>query len=280
MGKRVKTEKTVTTLDLGYERTYQAQTPEGCGLLIGKMHGIGSRSSQQDSFGISELKEDVVQEKGALAILADGMGGMSGGEKASMAAVISCLHYFDSHDMGESLPESLVEMAENANREVNEILENGGEQGGSTLVAALVRDRELFWLSIGDSRLFLWRDGKLTQISRDHNYAADLQEQVEAGEISQEEALSDPQRAALTSYIGIECLEKMDYSTEPLALFDGDRILLVSDGVYNTLTVEEIEVSMQFPTGKAMMHMEMQIEAKRKKNQDNYTAVMLEVYGE
>lgn len=273
--KRLKGKKEEVTLDLGYEKNYLTEMPAECGLTIGKAHGIGKRSRQQDSFGISDLKEEVIAEKGILAILADGMGGLSDGEKASMATVISCLNYFDTHDMDEDISEYLVSMAENANREVREAL--GGRSGasGSTLAAALVKEKKLFWLSVGDSRIFLYRDGILEQLSKDHNYAAQLQEKVKTGEITPEEALNDPQKNALTSYIGISLLEEIDYNT--VALREDDRILLMSDGAYNSLTEEEMIESMQFPVGKSMMRIGMQIEGKRKKNQDNYTALILEI---
>lgn len=272
-----KKRKTAVTVDLGYEKTYQVETPETCGVLIGKLHGIGMRSEQQDSFGISELKAEAIEKKGIFAILADGMGGLSGGERASMATVISCLHYFETHDMGESTSKEMLEMARNANSEVREVL--GAENGasGSTLAAVFIREETLFWMTVGDSRIFLYRDYALTQLNRDHNYAARLQEKVEAGEITQQEALEDPQKNALTSYIGIRRLEEIDGNEEALTLAGGDRILLLSDGVYNSVTEEEILESMQLPLARGMMNLGMQVEGKRKKNQDNYTAIVLEI---
>lgn len=272
-----KKRKTAVTVDLGYEKTYQVETPETCGVLIGKLHGIGMRSEQQDSFGISELKAEAIEKKGIFAILADGMGGLSGGERASMATVISCLHYFETHDMGESTSKEMLEMARNANSEVREVL--GAENGasGSTLAAVFIREETLFWMTVGDSRIFLYRDYVLTQLNRDHNYAARLQEKVEAGEITQQEALEDPQKNALTSYIGIRRLEEIDGNEEALTLAGGDRILLLSDGVYNSVTEEEILESMQLPLARGMMNLGMQVEGKRKKNQDNYTAIVLEI---
>lgn len=279
MGKRIRKrarKRKDITLDLGYEKTYRIETPEECNVLIGKVHGIGGRSKQQDSFGISDLKEEAIRERGILAVLADGMGGLADGERASMATVISCLNYFETHE-GELDEQTMVSMAENANIEVKEVLGSSSGSSGSTLAAAHVKENELRWLSIGDSRIFLYRDGELTQISKDHNYAADLQAKVEAGDITLEEALCDPQKNALTSYIGIDILEKIDYSMEPLVLFEGDRIILMSDGVYNTLTEDEIIESMQFPLTRSMMHLGRLVEGKREKNQDNYTAIIMEI---
>ncbi len=275
--KRKREKETEATIDLGYEKTYQIETPEGCGIGIGKLHGIGRRNQQQDAFGTSELKEEVIESKGVLAILADGMGGLSDGEKASMATVISCLNYFETHNMDEETPACFVEMAKNANMEVKEVLGSASGSSGSTLAAALVKERKIFWVSVGDSRVFLWRDGELTQISQDHNYAAQLREMVEAGDVDEEDANSDPQRNALTSYIGISSLEQIDYNEEAIEAESGDRILLLSDGVYNSVTEEELADSMQLPLSRAMMRVGMQVEEKRKKNQDNYTAIVLEI---
>ncbi len=282
MGKRFgilkqKKKEMSPTLDLGYEKTYLIETPENCGVRIGKLHGIGKRNKQQDAFGISDLKEEVIESKGILAILADGMGGLSDGEKASMATVISCLNYFEMHDMDEETPVRFVDMAENANREVKEVLGSASGSSGSTLAAALVRNGKIFWVSVGDSRIFLYRDGQLSQVSKDHNYAAQLLEMAEAGEMDEEEALNDPQRNALTSYIGIRFLEKIDYNEEALEAESGDRILLLSDGVYNSVTEEEMIKSMKLPLARAMMQLGMQVEEKRKRNQDNYTAIVLEI---
>ena len=98
-----------------------------------------------------------------------------------------------------------------------------------------------------------------------------------AGVVDAEEAINDPQRNALTSYIGIRVLEKIDYNEKALEAECGDRILLLSDGVYNSVTEEEIIESMELPLGRAMMRLGMQVEEKRKRNQDNYTAIVLEI---
>lgn len=265
----------VVTVDLGYENAYRIETPPDCGVSVGKLQGIGKREKQQDSFGVSELKEEVIEDKGILAVVADGMGGLSDGEKASMTTVISCLHYYDTNEDWRA--EKMVSMAQNANNDVKEVLGESNAMTGSTLAAVHIRNRELFWLSVGDSHIYLCREEELIQMNADHNYAADLWEQVEKGEITEEEARNDPQKNALTSYIGIGRLEKIDYNAESVVLLAGDRILLVSDGVYNTLTQEEIMGAMRNPLGKSMMNLEIQIERKRKGKQDNYTALVIEI---
>lgn len=278
MGKRVKrTKKSERTVDLGMERQYLVEVPPSVGLKVAKLHNIGKRKNQQDSFGVSELKEEILEERGFLAVVADGMGGLSDGEKASMATVISALNFFDTKEFDE-IPDNLTEMAELANQQVKEVLGITKGQSGSTMVCIYIKDHQMFFVSVGDSRILLLRDEELYQLNREHNYEADLMELVNDGQMTLEEALNDPQRNALTSYIGIENLEKIDWNTEPIELFEQDRILLVTDGIYNTLSDEEIIKSMEYPIGRAMMHMEMQIEGKNKANQDNYTALLIEIY--
>lgn len=275
MGKRrVEYEQIEKTIDLGLEKPYHVDLPFACGIRAGKLHGVGARSNQQDSFGISDTSDEAIAKRGLLAIVADGMGGMSGGEKASMTTVISCLNYFDTCGCDDITSAELEEMAHTANEQVREIL--NGTNGGSTLTAVVIKGDSLYWMSVGDSHIFLFRDGVLTQLNEDHNYAVQLEEMVAQGEISREEADSDPQRDALTSYIGIDSLELIATNAEPITLLSGDRILMSSDGVYNTLSEGDIIEAMDYPVERAMMRMGMQIERTKKKNQDNYTAILLE----
>ena len=274
MGKRIKNiEKTV---DLGMEKPYVFNIPSEIGIAISKLNNVGKRKSQQDSFGISDFDEDTVQQKGILAVVADGMGGLSGGERASMATVISALNYFDTNEM-ENIPVKLREMIENANEQVKEVVGITKGQSGSTIVCVHIMDHQMFFASVGDSRILLIRDGEIFQLNKEHNYEADLLEMVQDGRMTMEEALQDPQKDALTSYIGIDCLERIDQNLTEIELFEGDRILLITDGVYNTLSDAEILSSMEYSAGRAMMHIEMQIEAKNRPNQDNYTAVLIEI---
>ena len=274
MGKRIRQiEKTV---DLGMEKTYMVEVPVDAVIKIAKLHNMGKRKSQQDSFGISDLDADTLNQKGLLAVVADGMGGLAGGEKASMATVISVLNYFDTHDF-DKVPEKLQEMVENANEQVKEIVGITRGQSGSTIVSIYIKDYQMFFVSVGDSRILLIRDGELYQLNKEHNYEADLLELVNEGKMTFEDAMQDPQKNALTSYIGIDSLERIDQNLTEIELFEGDRILLITDGVYNALSDVEIMNSMEYPAGRAMMHMEMQIEGKNLTNQDNYTALLIEI---
>ena len=265
------------TVDLGYERTHCVEISPKSGITIGKVHGIGAREMQQDSFGVSDTGEESIEDKGIFLIVADGMGGMSGGEKASMAAVVACLDYFDTYDMNEDIAGELTDMMCEANAQVKSVLGASGEIGGSTAVAIRIKDNEMYWISVGDSHIYVYREETLTQLNQEHVYAVRLAEKVSRGEISEEEAANDPQRKALTSYLGVEELEEIDGNSEPFLLQSKDRVLLMSDGVFNTLSDEEIMEAMEFTAEKAAINIGMQIEQKKRKGQDNYTALVVEM---
>lgn len=264
------------TLNLGRNRKYRIDIPPQSGMAIGKVHGIGSRESQQDSFGVSSTSEGALEDKGILLVLADGMGGMYGGEKASMAAVVACLEYFD-HDRIREVNGELLEMFQEANCQVRKVLGSEAGTGGSTAIAVRIKGGAISWVSVGDSRLCLCRHGQLIQLNRVHNYAATLEKMVRDGKISYEEAQMHPQRRALTSYLGMEVLEEIDNNSEKTVLKKNDRLILMSDGVFGTLSEKEIIEALQYPAEKATMRLGMQIEQKKKPNQDNYTAIVVEI---
>lgn len=270
MGRRVS-----KTVDLRVSRRYQIELSPKSGMAIGKVHGIGSREMQQDAFGVSGTGENEIKEKGLLAVLADGMGGMSSGERASMATVVSCLDFFGKYGIGRYAQEELTEMMHEANADV--VRELGGVAGGSTAIVAYIREKKVSWASVGDSHIYLYRKHTLYQLNHDHNYAATLQIMVEEGRISREEALQDPQRAALTSFMGLEELPQIDSNEEPLDLKKGDRLVLMSDGVFGTLSNEEMESVMEYLPEKTAMLLEAQIQQKRRRNQDNYAAIIIEI---
>lgn len=241
-------------------------------------HGIGRRRSQQDSFGFSESGEDDPRQR-FFAVVADGMGGLSDGDRVSQMVVLSMLQGFDSSDPESDPADILLSLTEEAADIVNEDL--GPEriaQCGSTVVAVCIVDGTLHFVSVGDSHIYLWRENVLHQLNRDHNYAAILDEKVRLGEISEEEALYDPQRAALTSYIGMGELDEIDQEEEPIELLKGDRILLMSDGVFGTVSLPEINGILSTQTlegsGEAL---EYAVRAAGKRDQDNYTCILLEV---
>ncbi len=248
-------------------------------IAIGSVHGIGRRSYQQDSFGISDINDAAhFRQKGLMAVVADGMGGLSDGDKISQCVVISMLKGFEENSDNLPEPSLLFKLLNDSNESVNNLLASmGGGRSGSTLTAVIVKDRKLSWISVGDSHIYVYREGKLVKVNKDHNYAAELDEQVSRGMITVEEAMSDPQRAALTSYIGMGNLEHVDQNEKSVFLEKGDRILLMSDGVYGTVGDDRLCELMGYKLRQSCIMIENEIRQYNKDNQDNYTCVILEI---
>ena len=206
------------------------------GISIGKIHDIGRRDYQQDSFG----QTTVLRNTGILAVLADGMGGLSGGERVSQKIVMEALT-FGSTLQANQVPTALPGMVAGINRAVNQMLgPKGLYTSGSTVVSALITGNALRWISVGDSRIYLYRDGQISQLSRDHDLLQDWMPDILEGKRSMAEALRDPNGRKLTSFIGMGELRHVDYNRTPIPLLPGDRVLLMSDGVYGTVSDAEM----------------------------------------
>jgi PPM family protein phosphatase len=240
---------------------------------------IGARKEQQDAFGFSDLEQSALTRKiGALSVVADGMGGMEQGQEMSRLACRTMIETYTQQPDGESIPDALSHALDAANRRVLERARQLGLLGetGTTLSAAVIHDDGLHWTSVGDSRIYLYRDGMLTQLTLDHGYARHLDQKVAAGEISPQAAAEDPKRHAITSFLGLDALEEIDRTVRPFPLQPGDRILLCTDGLHGVLTDEEIgEILESHPSGAAQALIDAAL-AKRRKNQDNVTATLFD----
>ena len=184
------------------------------------------RAVNQDDFGAGD----------DLFVLADGMGGHRGGEVASAEAVAGVLGSFDDRTRA-----GLARAVDRANQAVF-----GRAAGdvdlfgmGTTLCAlALARSEGgdvLAVANVGDSRVYRYGDGRLTQVSDDHSLVADL---VRAGDLTEEEAARHPQRNILTRALGIESALSVD--TWELPIQADDRYLLCSDGLFNEIDDDRI----------------------------------------
>lgn len=269
--------KDVITVDLSVERGYLFKLPDSFGIQIGKVHGIGKRGNQEDCFGISDVTEQGLYDKGILVTLSDGMGGMLDGEKASTAAVVSCLQHFENVPIakGQSPRQYLEEMVLEANEEVLNVLGDSSGAGGATIIGAYIDGCVVHWVSVGDSHIYLYSGGRLIQLNKEHNFGAELDMQAAQGEISEEEARNHPQRRALTSFLGIDELKEIDSNEVPLIMMPGDMLILLTDGVFGTLSENEIISKLDNPVEKIAMLIHMEVENKQKPNQDNYTGIFI-----
>ena len=205
--------------------------------LAGKTDVGRVRQDNQDDYRAGELPGDA-----AWLLVCDGMGGARGGREASQSACDVIERCFQEQYASKCLPGEeetfLKKSLLSANRFVfqKSIREESLAGMGTTAVCALVRSGNVYLCHAGDSRAYLIRDGKLTQLTHDHSY---VQELVDCGTITEEEAEHHPQKNIITKALGV------DYRLEPeftaAKLKREDRLLLCTDGLTNMVPVEEME---------------------------------------
>lgn len=241
-------------------------------LSTGAAQDIGDRENQQDNYCICEDPY-----KGVLAVVADGMGGLENGAEVSGIVTYVFKEYFKQTAKFDYPEFDLLQMVINANQNVcNYISSTGGKMSGSTLVAAYVKADELYFATIGDSHIYLMRNGGLIQLNREHVYGAELDEEMVRGNVTANEALSHRERKSLTSYMGMKEIAHVDRNTTPVRLLPGDKLLLASDGVFGTIFDEEIERALSASTPERAAELLIHaVKEKRKRRQDNATAVVL-----
>ena len=208
-----------------------------------------------------------------LFAVADGMGGAAAGEVASATAIEGMASAFEA--AGRSTEESLIDAARSANRAVWEQAESNPDMRGmgTTLVAlALLEDGRIGAVNVGDSRLYLYRDGSLRQITSDHNLVSEL---VAEGRISKEEAEVHPRRNIMTRALGVDPDVPVDIFVEdPTA---GDRFLLCSDGLPRELRDDHIASLLSRLADPGEAAKELVEEAKRRGGNDNITVVVVDI---
>lgn len=200
--------------------------------VISKTHVGLVRDNNEDAL--------LVREPYLFAV-ADGMGGYAAGEIASRSTIkaFEVATHSLRHELGEqSIRKIMLEAFEKANKHVFKMaVSNEQYTGMGTTMTALYLpgDGIGYCCHVGDSRLYLYRDDSLQQLTHDHTLVADLQEQ---GKITDEEAFVHPQRHILLQALGVEESIKADFFR--FKLKKNDRLLLCSDGLSDMLRAKEI----------------------------------------
>ncbi len=242
----------------------------------------GARKEQQDAFGFSDLSDEAfVRHGGVLALVADGMGGLLEGAEASRLAIRAFLESYAKKTADERIEDALDRSLREANNAVHAfaIERNLAGNCGTTLVAVVAHESGVYWTHAGDSRLYMTDGQSLTPLTEDHIYANKLKKAVEKGLLEPEDALAHPEREALTSYIGdrtIEIVGKGSLKSSPDGMPpNGFLLLLCSDGLYKTLSEEQIlQAYSPDPEEWARTLVETAI-AENRRFQDNVTVLCL-----
>lgn len=169
-------------------------------------------------------------------VVADGMGGHNAGEFASSFAVESLTSYIEN-DATFEVVDILLNATSKANKDLYNIATTDVEKMGcgTTVVEAVIENGILTVLNIGDSRLYLISQKGIKQITEDHSM---VEEMVRAGVLTHEEALHHPEKHKITRAFGIEPDVKAD--TFEVRVYDGDIIIMCSDGLSNMVSDEEL----------------------------------------
>ena len=242
-------------------------------LRIANLQGQGDRERQEDSFAlVNPAHGELRDRQGLLALVADGMGGMEDGKAASQWAAERLPQLFQERET-EDIPGWFYRSAHAVSEEV---FRQFGGRSGTTLVAVHIQGERLHWLSVGDSAIFLARNGGVFQLNREHTCLNRLfLQELEREVIEKERAISDPDAPRLTSFVGIDRLTEVDLSLRPLTLQRGDALLLCSDGISGVLTPPELLECMSLDPEDGVRLLEGMVLEKNVMGQDNFTGILI-----
>ena len=211
-----------------------------------------------------------------IAVLADGMGGHTGG---ALASRMVCERFLDAcSSRNGPVPERLLTALEAANSALaTKVHQNPMLAGmGSTLIGAVFSGEGVEWVSVGDSPLMLYRGGEIALLNEDHSLAPELDRLVAAGRMTEAEARHDPRRHMLRSAVTGDEIDMVDVSRHPLRLVEGDFVILASDGLHTLDTAEIARIVTAYGADGASAvaaALIRAVEDLREPHQDNATVV-------
>jgi serine/threonine protein phosphatase PrpC len=244
-------------------------------LDVAQLTDVGrKREHNEDNMAYVIPKDpQVMAKKGALFIVADGMGGHAAGEVASEIAVdtVSNVYYQDDSD---DVAVSLLHAIRRANAAIHQrAAENMLRSGmGTTCVAAVLRGNMAYIANVGDSRAYLLRGNQVKQISQDHSWVA---EQVRAGLLTEDQARTHAQRNVITRCLGTQAEVEIDVFREELS--EGDSLVLCTDGLSGLVSDEELyRIVDQYVPQESVYHLVER--ANENGGPDNITAIVVRVH--
>lgn len=228
------------------------------------------RKENQDSSAFTVISSDT-----AWAVICDGMGGARGGKTASSAAVTYiCEHISSEYNPeldDEALADILVSAVEGANLALYKMAMEDEELAGmgTTCDLVFVRGEIAHVVHVGDSRTYSIRDGKILQITEDHSL---VQEMVNRGEITAEQAMRHPNKNLITRALGVTHEVHIDYIEAEFN--NGDTLLMCSDGLSNYVSRADMVRTVTECRGELLIDTLIEI-AKRHGGHDNITATVI-----
>lgn len=241
---------------------------------IGNAQDIGKRENQEDYFASLQINE------GYLCIVADGMGGYEGGEIASIISVKKFVAHFKAHFQKFTIKHNLHQSLEYANQHIKQEKINNPSLAsmGTTFLACYITPSDFSCISVGDSPLYLYRDGVLYRQNENHSIAGEQQKEVDAGKISQEAANASPNRHMITSALLGENIPHIDLQVHQNFINENDLFILSSDGIH-TLSDTKIQslLHQNINAQEVADSIISEIDKIDKPNQDNTTLVTAQI---
>ena len=245
------------------------------GYQMANLQGIGTRERQEDSFSfINAMDVMEIKNNGLMALMADGMGGMQDGKLVSEAAIAAMADDFRRMDRQKNL---CVQLKESMYRTNDILYDQFHGSGGTTMVACIFYQENLYFSSVGDSFLYLKRGDGIYRLNREQTCRQEAYLlQLQIGSLDTTEADADEDGPRLSQFLGCAELEEIDTLCRPLRIQEGDIFLLCSDGVGGVLKAPVLLDCLNEPTPeRSCMRIEQNIQAQRRPSQDNYTALVI-----
>ena len=238
----------------------------------------GARDYQEDAYMVNQLGESEAGDLCSLIVMADGMGGHAAGNVASNMVVATFNKTFQGHFPTSDVSEVLTDALNRSNDQIRaSVKETPALRGmGCTMVTAYLEDANLYWVSVGDSHLYLIRDRELIKQNADHSYGAYLDMMKEQGmEIEEQAGMS---RNMLMSAMTGEEISSIDVSEAPIKVRPGDRVIVASDGLDTLGDGAIIQYSSWSATAKECVYALLKaVEDANKINQDNTTLIVVDI---
>lgn len=243
----------------------------------------GSRKNQEDAM----LAHFPMGQATGFAIVADGIGGHVAGNLASAMVTTEMFTHLKMQEPhlatgALNVPFALRQAVTEANSKIAEhIQRNSDTKGmGTTVVAPVIRGDRLSWISVGDSPLYLLRDGALRQLNQDHSMAPQIDMMVKSGAMKADVAKDHPDRNLLTSVINGEEISDIDCPKTAIQIKEGDILIAATDGVQslsNAVLAKTITKGVSQSAIELVRGLLAEVEAVDNPDQDNTTFVVIKV---
>lgn len=216
-------------------------------IVLGHAQNPGGSGDRYDAFGFHDPGDThLLRSLGLVGVVADGFGSAELGASASSAAVSRFLDTVRkaAREDGRGLSAQAVlrRALTEADTAVREVGARAApeERVGAALAAIAVGPNGMHWVSVGDSRVYLFRSGRLHQVTVDQTFRTLLARSIAQEQISPAEAAAKKEREALTCALGTADKLEIDGNVRPYPLQPGDRVIVCSVGLHRTLSSEQI----------------------------------------